>query len=100
METADILAPKNGMTPLPEIPRKKDQVQNQSAAITDQEGICSLPSADQTPRTRKVIRQGKGGACIWSGKGAVRLSKNTIPRSGETDGKIEYIVCSGKSHSD
>ena len=72
---------------------------HQSAAITNQEGICSLPSPDQTPRTRKVICQSKSRACIWRGKGAVRLPKNTIPRSGETDCKNEYAVCPGKSDS-
>ena len=72
---------------------------HQSAAITNQEGICSLPSPDQTPRTRKVICQSKSRACIWRGKGAVRLPKNTIPRSAETDGKNEYAVCPGKSDS-
>ena len=59
----------------------------------------SFLSTNQASRTRKVICQGKGRACVRSSKGAAWLPKNTIPRSAETDRKIEYAVCHGKSDS-
>ena len=89
------MALRSGMTPLPDTKGKKIKYKTNRRPSQSKK----KQSTDQAARTRKVICQGKGRACIRRSEGTVRLPKNTIPGSAETDGKTEYAVCPGKSDS-
>ena len=100
METAVISAPKNGMTPLSEIPKgKKIKYKINHRPSQNKKKSAHSKAQIQRREHEKSSVRAKVERVFGVVKGQLGYRINTIPRSAETDGKTEYAVCSGKSHS-
>lgn len=78
---------------------QKDPVQSQSQTVPIQEKFQTFAGADETKRTRKIIDESQGRACICCRQRAASIPKNTLPRSAKADGETEYAVRSGEPDS-
>ena len=75
---------------------KKNQVQAESQANTDQEAVRERTMESKEGGASKIICQGKSRARICGHKGTASVSKNAIPGSAKTDRQTEYAVRAGE----
>lgn len=72
---------------------------NRRPSVPIQEKFQTFAGADETKRTRKIIGESQGRACICCRQRAASIPKNTLPRSAKADGETEYAVRSGEPDS-